>query len=150
MKFYLGMAKSSLNWKPGQVRALEVDVLQLVLAKKLLRSEGHEVRGWIMVPTPRIIPRIKGWLTKWLEPDLMAVSGDLTEGELRTLKSEKSRNKEAISGRCLVGANASFGGSLMEGKLRDWIKNEVPGINEILDRGQFPFGVAWDFFGIIE
>ena len=178
MKTYiLGMAKSPLQLKkgqfngiadefakplkPGSARSLELDFLRLVYAKKELSSKGHVVHAYLMVTTEEVVNAVDKWRKKYeLEENYINIlHASLNEDEIRELLAEKIKNKTANGLKekkkakkeeaKKEEAKADFGRDTIEGKLISHIKGIHGNIEVVTAIKSMPFGVNWDYFGMV-
>lgn len=156
MKHILGMAKSHLDLRGAKGPKLELDLLRLVYAVKELRSQGQEAQGYLLVLTEDIEVRAKKWLDKYQAGDTVDIlRKDLLAEDLKALEAEKERNIAGmVAGSTgeLVGDRSSAGRGkyLGEEALRKQIMSLVPGVKEITKEREFPFGIRWDFYGVLD
>ena len=95
-------------------------------------------------------PSIAMWLAHH-GAEVIRIESLTKPDELRAIEEESSRNTagmvagtlgEDVNGR----SDAIFGGELVEGKLKEWIENEEPGVRQCFDQ-PFPFEIRWDYYG---
>lgn len=151
MRYILGMAKSPEDARGSKGRNLELDFLRLVHAVEHFRANGHAAQGYMLVLADAVRTRIHGWIEKYGAQDCVeiVVPPGLTEDQLRLLAEEKDRNRRGnFKGVDRTLANAAYGRELGEDCLKSYINTQELNVEE-LGPDEAPFGVQWDFFGVV-
>jgi hypothetical protein len=156
MKHILGMAKSNLDLKGAKSSKLEFDYLRLVYAVKELRKKGDEAYGYLIVMTPAIEQRVKHWETKYQAEGCVRVCSVTIQSDVENaLMEEKARNVNGMIAGALgkdVGgrSSANVGQTIGESALKEMIGKSEPNVQQVTDKGNFPLGIHWDFYGVIQ
>lgn len=156
MKHVLGMAKSHLDLRGAKSAKLELDYLRLVYAVKEIRKRGDSAQGYLAVLTPQISYRVKQWEHKYQGNKYVAVMDiSLPSRVKNNLKQEKASNLAGMiagvtGGKAGRRSSANFSRETAENTLRRTILESEPNVQEVRDKNEFPFGIQWDFYGIVD
>jgi hypothetical protein len=156
MKHILGMAKSSLDLNGARRPKLELDYLRLVYAVKEIRKKGDSAQGYLVVLTPQIVDSVKGWQHKYEGDSCVSVIDLSLPGDVwKKLVKEKEDNLKGMvagstGGRALGRSNSDTGRETGENGLKSAILRLEPKTKQVKDESAFPFGVHWDFYGVID
>lgn len=156
MKHVLGMAKSSLNLKGARSPKLELDYLRLVYAVKEIRKQGDTAQGYLVVLTPQIVDRVKQWENKYQGNNCVEVIDASPPGGVKNrLIQEKASNLAGMvaavtGGKAGRRSNADIGRETGENALKRTILLLEPNIKQVKDENAFPFGIHWDFYGLVD
>jgi hypothetical protein len=150
MKHVFGMAKSPLDAGGAKGRNLELDFLRLVYAVEHFRASGDEARGYLLVLAEPLRTRLSAWVHKYEAADCVElIVATLDETQTRLLGEEKIRNRLGnTKGADRSLASADYGERVGEESLRAHILASEPGVSEYTT-GKAPFGVNWDFYGMV-
>jgi hypothetical protein len=150
MKHVFGMAKSPLDGGGAKGRNLELDFLRLLYAVEHFRAAGNEAQGYLLVLAEPLRTRISKWVKKYDAMDCVElIVATLDESQTRLLSEEKIRNRLGnAKGADRSLASAAYGKRLGEEALRAHILASETGVSETM-AGEVPFGVAWDFYGVV-
>lgn len=155
MKHILGMSKSHLDLRGAKSAKLELDYLRLVYAVKEIRRGEDNAQGYLVVLAPHIKDRVKQWECKYeAEGYVKVIYESVPTIDKSKLEEEKLDNivgmvagtiGSEVGGR----SRANFGQKIGEKALRKNIFGAEPNVEEVTDKSKFPFGIQWDFYGVI-
>ena len=155
MKHVLGMAKSHLDLKGAKAPKLELDYLRLVYAVKEIRRGKDNAQGYLVVLDPRIRDRLRQWESKYGGKECVKVIYEPVPSiDKSKLEEEKADNIAGMVAGTIgseVGGRscANLGQTMGEDALRRKIFEAEPNVEEVTDKSKFPFGIQWDFYGVI-
>jgi hypothetical protein len=155
MEHILGMTKSHLDLKGARSSKLELDYLRLIYAVKEIMKRGDSAQGYLVVLTPQILDRVKVWEHKYQGKEYVEVMTiSLTSRVKHKLKQEKASNLAGMvagaTGNESGGrSSANFGRETGENALRRIIMKSEPNVQQVRDEKRFPFGIRWDFYGVV-
>lgn len=145
-----GMAKSYLDLRGSKARGFELDFLRLAIAQE---RDPNCLAVYLCAPLPEKmgVSRVNEWNSKY-NARVHFVPVTLKADERRLLEAEKNANQNSNrAGGANNGAEASFGGKLLEAKLTDWIKGKHPQIRpENSQTSSIMPGIRWDYFGSVQ
>lgn len=156
MKHVLGMAKSHLNLIGAKREKLELDYLRLVYAVKDIRARGEDAQGYLVVLDEDIASRVRQWETKYGAQGCVAmVAARLSDHVMDKVKEEKRKNRVGMiagaTGAKVAGrSSADFSKTAAEDVLREKICELEPYVEAVDDKKKSPFGVRWDFYGVVK
>jgi len=152
----LGMAKSLLDLRGAKGPKLELDCLRLVHSVPRLQHSGDSAMGYLLVMTSEIAKTAEGWISKYGGRGFVKVIvASLSAEQMLELAAEKKGNVQGmvdgIIGKSVDGrADASYGQKLGEEALRESIRQQETGVQEVTDKALFPLGIQWDYYGVSE
>lgn len=151
----LGMAKSSLCLKGAKASKLELDFFKLAFTVTKLRASNEEAIGYLQVLSPIGEDRAQRWVTKYQAAGIVEILfSSLDDRELAALVEEKTRNAFGLlTAPATKGAGlslASIGRQLGESVLERGVLARHPAAIRVDDKRRFPFGILWDYYGIVE
>jgi hypothetical protein len=106
--------------------------------------------------TPAIEQRVKHWETKYQAEDCVKVCSVTIQSDVENaLVEEKARNVNGMIAGALgkdVGgrSSANVGQTIGESALKEMIGKSEPNVQKVTDKGKFPLGIHWDFYGVIQ
>jgi hypothetical protein len=147
------MAKSSLDLRGAKGPKLELDFLRLAYVVRDLRTAGGNAVGYLAVLDSKVAATASTWIEKYHSGDAVVVLVcDLGIRDHEMLEREKSSNAlgflPAPEIRNLERklAIADLGRELGEQALQKAIEERHPGI---ISCPKPPFGIQWDYYGIL-
>lgn len=148
----LGMAKSFLDLKGSKGPKLELDFFKLVYATSIIRGNGGEARGYLLVLNQAVHDRAHAWIARYRTGDAVQILlATPNADELAAIAAEKIRNAVGMlpDAERAEDALASISEELGERALATEIRRLHPAVQQITDRPRFPQGIRWDFCGVI-
>lgn len=156
MKHILGMVRPHLDFEGNGVRGVELDYLRLIYAVSELRKQGDNAKGYVVVVTDDMLNRLARLERDYQGKKYAQVLSVSIESYLR--QTAHSRKIEILSGMMRaaitdtshVPSNATVHRSIREFILKETILSLEPDVIQVKEKSRFPFGVRWDYYGVIE
>ncbi len=147
MRHILGIASPCLSVRDSYASALELDFLRLSYAVVHLNSKGEDAQGYIAVLRQEVRDAAQGLQRRY------GVGEAVNIVFASLLVTDMTRLAEAIGsshGDGVFEAEASVAHDIALDTLRREIVALEPGAVEKTAGGALPFGVEWDYYGVVQ
>lgn len=146
MRHILGVASPCLSVRDSCASALELDFLRLSYAVAHLNSKGEDAHGYIAVLRQEIRDAAQGLQRRYGIGEAVSIvfASLLVTDMTRLAEAVGSSHDEGVSE-----AEASVAHDIALNTLRREIAVREPGAVEKTAGGALPFGVEWDYYGVV-
>ena len=154
MKHILGIVKPHLDSHDTRVFKVELDYLRLIYSVSEIRKQGEDAQGYFVTTADNILNRLNQLEHRYLGKDYAKVLGISPDGYLR--RGERTEKTEILSGLIRAAildespVSSSIHRTMREFVLAETILGQEPDVQQVKDANKFPFGVRWDYYGVVE
>ncbi len=156
MKHILAMVKPYPDVKGHQASKVELDYLRLVHVVGEMRKQGENAQGYFIVIGDGIPKQMTRWEYYYRGKQCVELMSTLPTSPIgHSVGNEKSADLPGMVTAAILDRTSRLSNSSVRRKIEDLIMDATilalePGIQRIRDESRFPFGLRWDYYGVVE